>query len=251
MKKKIKGICRICKEEKELSFEHIPPRSSFNKGRWQSIPSSKYYQNLENFLKEDFKYKGKIKQGGIGEYSLCIECNNQLGANYVNEYKKFSHIAMSIISEEKHSKVKCFQFDISDINHLYFLKQIIAIFVSANSPEFTESYPELLDFIKDKESNLLPNRYRIYMYLNNEGQIKNGKFSFTNKHGVICEFTYPPFGFVLSIDNPNRIMEVSEITNFKYYNEYIKKLEKAPIMLNKYPTYYPFPLDFRELNESM
>ncbi|WP_295840651.1 hypothetical protein [uncultured Apibacter sp.] len=57
------------------------------------------------------------------------------------------------------------------------------------------------------------------MYLMNEGQVRNGCFSVTNKHGVICESSYPPFGFVLNIDNSNPILELSNVTNMKYYYE--------------------------------
>ena len=86
------------------------------------------------------------------------------------------------------------------------------------------------------------------MYLNNEGKNRNGHIHNTNKYGTVCDFTFRPFGFVLSIDNPDRLNQLSEITNFKYYHK-IKALDKLPIILNKYPTHYPFPLDFRSLDE--
>ena len=90
------------------------------------------------------------------------------------------------------------------------------------------------------------------MYLNNEGNNRNGHIHFTNNAGIVCDFTFPPFGFVLNIDNPQRLMQLTEITSFKHFH--ILKLTKLPpIILNKYPTYYPFPLDFRtkdQLNSS-
>jgi hypothetical protein len=244
-KKTILGICRICKERKELTFEHIPPRSAFNKSsRYFTIDSTEYYQNFEQYNNNEMKPKSKLEQGGLGEYCLCEDCNGFLGSKYVREYKKFAEIAMSIIYNNE-DDIKCYEFDISDINLLKFLKQIIAIFVCTNQPVFTDSYPELIEFIRDPNNENLVKRYRVYMYLNNVGQIRTGKLHFTNTHGAICDFAFPPFGFVLSIDNPKRIMEVSEITNFKHYNK-LKSLEKLPIILNRYPTHYPFPLDFRE-----
>lgn len=139
---------------------------------------------------------------------------------------------------------KGFQFDISGINLLKFLKQITSMFVCSNDVLFTEMYPELLAFVKDETLESLPNRYRFYMYLNNEGNNRAGMIQFINTHGAICEFTFRPFGFVLNIDNSNQIEELSEITNFKNYNYYSQDL-KLPITLNKLPTYYPFPLDYR------
>lgn len=241
---KTQGICRICKQKKELSFEHIPPKSAFNKNnRYYILSSTDFYQNFEKYNTE--KPKSKIEQGGLGEYCLCKNCNNYLGQKYVREYKKFAQIAMSIINEYNDEAIKSFQFDISDINLLKFLKQIISIFICSNDPTFTESYPELLNFIKEPELEALPENYRIYMYLNKEGITKNGKIHFTNIHGAVCEFVYPPFGFILNINNPNRVMEATEITNFKLYNKF-NKSEMKPIILNKYNLYYPFPLDFRQ-----
>jgi len=36
-KKKIHGICHICLQEGELTFEHVPPRSAFNNSRVQVV----------------------------------------------------------------------------------------------------------------------------------------------------------------------------------------------------------------------
>jgi len=248
MKKVVVGKCKLCQETKKLNFEHIPPRSAFNKEtRYYTLKQTNFLQKAKEYVFEELKPKSKKEQGGVGQYSFCEECNGFLGSKYVRTYKKFAQIAMSIIQSNDRN-IKAFEFDISDINLLKFLKQITSIFIATNSHSFTESYPELLEFVKDENQNKLPNRYRFYMYLNNEGQIRNGHIHFTNHYGTVCEFTFQPFGFVLSIDNPNRIMQLSEITSFKHYDK-IKKVEKLPIILNKYPTYYPIPLDFRTENE--
>ncbi len=246
------GKCKLCLEKKELNFEHIPPRSAFNKDtKYYILDQTEYYQKAKEYTFDNLKPKSRKEQGGLGQHSFCFDCNNFLGSNYVRTYKKFAEIAMSII-QSNDKNVKAFQFDISDIHLLKFLKQITAIFIASNNHSFTEIYPELLEFVRNENSKELSERFRFYMYLNNEGQNRNGHIHFTNLFGTVCEFTFRPFGFVLSIDNPKRIMELSEITNFKHYDK-VKKLDKLPIILNKYPTYYPFPLDYRtekELNGS-
>ncbi len=246
------GKCKLCLETKELNFEHIPPRSAFNKDtKYYVIDQTEYYQKAKEYTFGNIKPKSRKEQGGMGEFSFCFDCNGFLGSNYVRTYKKFAQIAMSII-QSNDKNIKAFQFDISDINLLKFLKQITAIFIASNHHTFTESYPELLEFVRNKNTSELSERFRFYMYLNNEGKNRNGQIHFTNLYGTVCEFTFRPFGFVLSIDNPKRIMELSEITNFKHYDK-ANKLDKLPIVLNKYPTYYPFPLDYRteiELNSS-
>jgi len=242
------GKCKLCLETKELNFEHIPPRSAFNKEtKYYIVDQTEYYQKAKEYTFDNLKPKSRKEQGGIGKFSFCFGCNGFLGENYVRTYKKFAQIAMSII-QSNDKNARAFEFDISDINLLKFLKQITAIFIASNKHSFAESYPELLEFVKDKRTAELSERFRFYMYLNDEGQNRDGHIHFTNHYGIVCEFTFSPFGFVLSIDNPNRIMPLTEITNFKHY-EKIKMLEKLPIILNKYPTYYPFPLDFRTKQE--
>jgi hypothetical protein len=242
------GKCKLCLETTELNFEHIPPRSAFNKNtKYYILDQTEYYQKAKEYTFENVKPKSRKEQGGIGQFSFCFDCNGFLGSTYVRTYKKFAHIAMNII-QSNDKNAKAFEFDISDINLLKFLKQITAIFIASNKHSFTESYPELLDFVKNQKATHLSERFRFYMYLNNEGRNRNGHIHFTNLFGTVCEFTYPPFGFVLSIDNPKRIMKLSEITNFKHFVK-MKMLDKLPIILNKYPTYYPFPMDYRTKQE--
>lgn len=249
MKRKTKiGKCKLCLEDKELNFEHIPPRSAFNKEtRYYSLNGAKYFQNWRDYVINKKKPGTQKQQGGMGDFSFCFECNNFLGSNYVRTYKEFAHIAMAII-QDAGEEAKALKFNISDINTLKFLKQIVAIFIASNKHSFTESYSELLEFVTSEGAFKLNDRFRFYMYLNNKGINRSGEMMFTNTVGILCEFSYPPFGFVLNIDNPNRIMELSEITNFKYYKG-DKPDDDLFITLNKYPTYSPFPLDYRSLEE--
>jgi hypothetical protein len=249
MRKRTKfGKCKLCLESKELNFEHIPPRSAFNKEtKYYILDQTEYYKKAKEYTFEKLKPKSRKEQGGVGEYSFCIDCNGYLGSKYVRTYKKFAEIAMYVIqSQEKNAKA--FQFDISSINLLNFLKQITAIFIASNQLIFTELYPELLEFVRNENLKELPEKFRFYMYLNNEGQIRNGNLQTIRLYGQICEFTFSPFGFVLNIDNPNQLMKLTEITSFKKY-EKNKKLKNPLIILNKYPTYYPYPLDYRTEKE--
>lgn len=242
------GKCKLCLETKELNFEHIPPRSAFNKEtKYYIIDQTEFYKKAKEYTFENLKPKSKKEQGGIGAYSFCSDCNGFLGSKYVRTYKEFAKIAMNIILSND-ANAKAYKFDISDINLLKFLKQIVSIFIASNSNLFIESYPELLEFVKNEKIAELDEKYRFYMYLNNEGQNRNGHIHFTNQFGAVCDFTFPPFGFVLNIDNPNRILQLTEVTSFKHF-EKLKSVKKIPIILNKYPTFYPFPLDFRTKEE--
>ena len=242
---KIIGICRLCKKNKELSFEHFPPSSAFNKTtKYFSIPHDEFYANsgAESLL--NFIPKGKKIQGGLGDYCLCEECNNFLGTTYVREYKKWALMGMHLINRDE---FKSCSVEISEINYLKIIKQIISIFICNNLPSFTDSYSDLIDFVKDENSKILSPRYRIYIYLNNEGQLRNGNIYYTNLYGIVCEFTFRPFGYVLSIDNNSTFEMLTELTELKNILNY----EKTGIQMffNKYPTYLPFPLDYRTKKE--
>ncbi len=236
------GICRICKKEKQLTFEHIPPRVAFNKHtRYYSIPMKDYLKN-ENPL--EINIKGKVQQGGHGYYSLCGECNSFLNENYVRSYAKWANIGMSLLLEYKFDFI---HFYAEQQNPKRVLKQIISMFISMNDTWFTEQYPELLEFVRFPENNNFPDKYRLYCYLNNEGQIRMSKWNFTNTHGIICESTFRPFGYVLNIGNNATIDKLTDISIFKDFSD--KRNHIIELGLYRYPTYLPIPLDFRSKKE--
>jgi hypothetical protein len=247
MKVTQRGICKLCKLDKELTYEHIPPQSAFNKNtKFYRIQSTEYFQKAKEYLSGDLKPKTRKEQGGVGDYCLCRDCNGYLGSKYVRDYKKLAEISYSII--KLYPNAKCYEYEISEINLLKFIKQIISIFICCNDINFTDDYPGLIEFVVDEKSNNLPERYQLYMYLNDKGNLRSGNLNYLSEYGAICEFTFMPFGFVLNIDNPNQIMELSKITNFKNFNPSLKSTEKL-ISLNKYPTIYPFPLDYRSIEQ--
>jgi hypothetical protein len=189
---KVKGICKICKQDKMLNYEHFPPRSAFNKEtRFFSIPQNDYFDNFIEYIKGK-RPKAKLKQGGLGDYCLCEDCNNFLGLKYVNDYVNFAKICYAIINSTDNFKAVEFTVKKEEVNLKNLLKQITSIFICNNDFWFSEAYPELLEFVTNEEYIDLPDKYRFYMYLNDEGQIKNGNWTFDNINGALCEFTFPP-----------------------------------------------------------
>jgi hypothetical protein len=236
------GICRICKQYKELSFEHIPPKVAFNKNtKYYLIPNTEILTS-KNFL--EYKPSGKIKQGGIGCYCLCQECNSFLGRTYVPEFSALVNIGKDIVNKYKMNFI---HFTAYKQFPLKILKQIISMFVCLNEPWYTEEYPELLNFIKNPNENILPEKYRVYIYLNNEGQIRNWGWTMSNIDGIFGELTFPPFGYILQINNEKPIRKLTEITNFKSYA--LNEQKDIEFTLFKHPTYSPIPLDFRTIKE--
>lgn len=80
------GTCRLCGKEGELTFEHIPPRSAYNRDRVQ-------LQTPEVVDGEGIvAVPGRYQQRGAGGCYLCGDCNNFLGREYVPDYMRFARI---------------------------------------------------------------------------------------------------------------------------------------------------------------
>lgn len=98
------GNCRICGENKKLTFEHVPPETTFNNYAVHILTGEQVIKQVAdpNILPWDFSDdKGKIQQRGRGGYYLCADCNSKTRQWYVLEYSKFVHIVHSALQEVK------------------------------------------------------------------------------------------------------------------------------------------------------
>jgi hypothetical protein len=235
--------CRLCGTSDDISFEHVPPKSCFNSTtRYTKVPFLEYIQR-KDLLKSVSKLK--IEQGGVGFHSLCRSCNTKLGLNYVRAYHEFVRCLGYIISRNESNY---FQVEIRDLQPLAILKQVISMFLTVNDYKFSQTFKELTDFVNEPNSNSLPDRYRIFCYLNSEGAMRHfplcAKGNFNSKNSIICsEITFPPAGFVLTIDCAEEIGGLTEITHFK--EAAIKLKNDVEISIYKLPTISPIILDYR------
>jgi len=122
------------------------------------------------------------------------------------------------------------------------------MFVAMNDEWYLEEYPELSVFIKNSSSDILPDKYRIFTYLNNEGQYRYSKHTTisTPELGIVncTQLTFPPFGYVLTMNFNHDITSFVNITNFK--NSIPEEKVDLKMGLYKLPTYLQFsPLDYR------
>jgi hypothetical protein len=237
-------ICRLCGQMKEMTFEHVPPRITFNKTtRYKIIPFLEHLQNEDPF---SIPTKGKLHQGGVGYYSLCRDCNSYLGQEFVPAFNSYSN---SFIELAKRTASNFFEIEMHDFEALKVLKQTIAMFLAMNPVEFSKHNRELSNFLLDKESNYLPDKYRIFIYLNTEGQLRNlplmvtGNFE-TGLSIAAIEIAFPPLGHVLTINFNGTLPFHHEITQFKNNGTGEKRSEIFRVF--RLPTYLPFLLDYRE-----
>ncbi|MEQ8476053.1 hypothetical protein [Fulvivirga sp.] len=129
------------------------------------------------------------------------------------------------------------------------------MFFSLKYEGFNKEYPELVKFILNKDARYLPDHIKVYCYFNLEGALRNnsnsiiGDFS-SGKMKVmnIGELTFPPLGFVLSIDSEKpdkRLTDISHFANYRY-NDWTDFYQKLTVL----PTHLPYlPGDYRTKEE--
>lgn len=161
MTKKKVGHCSICGEFGQLSFEHVPPRSAFNKA------------SVVEYLLDDAIYKtgakGKTKQKGIGYYTLCEKCNNNTGSWYGNEYARWTRTAFEIMRQWQQKDVNQGTVTLFEVYPLRFIKQVVTCFFSVigyyGQAKFAQRNPGLVSFVLDKEEQTLPAGSSFFMNL--------------------------------------------------------------------------------------
>jgi len=122
------------------------------------------------------------------------------------------------------------------------------MFIAMNDEWYLSEYPELAEFVKDPKSTFLPDKYRVFLYLNNEGKYRYAKHT-TSSHpglGILnsTELAFPPFGYVLTFNFNHDINKFVNITSFKEFS--YDNVVDLQLGLYKLPTYLPFPpLDYR------
>jgi len=142
------------------------------------------------------------------------------------------------------------------LNHLFplaILKEIVAMFLSVNGPGFAERNQELVRFVLNRGRKYLPPRYRFFAYYNGTGGLRYINFAglintSTGNTIGLSEITYPPLGYVLTVDSPPPDKRLMEITHFaRYgYNEFKVMELRMPVL----PVHVSFvPGDYRSAKE--
>ncbi|MFH1523421.1 MAG: hypothetical protein ABIF04_00480 [Chloroflexota bacterium] len=231
-KKDVWGRCSICEKQGKLSFEHVPNQAAYNQ-------SAVIEYSWENVLVKKENFKGKIIQGGIGEYTLCESCNNDTGHWYGGEYTRWAKSCFAFLMTHKSS--------LSDLNEatiklhnvypLRFLKQVVVMFFSV-TPGLARTYPKLQKYVLDKQETQLPEGCRFYLnfYFGTRPILKRwplaGKISVRVEgnqiipisSSIISEMAHPPFAIIMAEDNG--FLGAGEITSFTRcgYNQMVKEV---------------------------
>ncbi len=249
------GKCHLCGEREKLSFEHVPPRGAFNKS------TIKIYGGNEIIGRDGHKFpwdfsdlRGKQSQRGFGQYTLCEACNSFTGAKYGAAYIEFIYQGWNILVNNLGRKNISANF--TNIYPLRVLKQLISMFFSINSPNFTISNSNLSKFVLSPSNKGLNNRdYALYIYFL-AGNISkyiglSGVLKIGGRNRYISEMANMPFGFVLEIDPVKGIKEKYNLCDILGFANCYNYDECTDIKLN-----IPFldsntiyPIDYRTREE--
>ena len=120
------GICRLCKQEKKLTFEHIPPKSVFNNSPVYRYDGNEVLNNPDSFEKRVCFTK---MRRGSGKFCLCKDCNSFTGGKYNKTYELVAKEIGNRVLENTGEQTTGFNLLSSDIAWGSFFRQAMVMFV--------------------------------------------------------------------------------------------------------------------------
>ena len=251
------GKCHLCGKNGKLTFEHIPPEKANNSNRAHAILGDTLMQHMAS-TRNPWDLSGlryKNMQKGMGDYTLCENCNNKTGSWYADDYINFVNTIRYVLTNKINiDKVEAIKIELKEMYPLRIFKQILCMFVSTLHPGFLDEYPDLREFIINKDSrNFNSKKYRISMYILKEprcGWSGLNVMMYDNyKIKTVAYMDLYPVGYLLEI-NPteDKFKYVSDIssmgTDFTYNDKGI-----LGIVLNILERNTLYPCDFRNKEE--
>ncbi len=249
-KQKSYGICRICGESKELTFEHVPPETVFNKGAVRNVDLDAVMKETvkKNKLPWEVNYRNaKIQQRGRGGFYLCSNCNSCTGQWYVPGYSRFVHAIQGAMGQVGEQKYESLGLTIKNIKPLQIFKQVMTMFCDINSGLMGDD--SLKGYLLDKANRSFKrDRYHLYAHIH-AGALErmNGIMVQATNYGIITlsEISTYPLGFTLYIDKPRNYkpegVEITAFSEWDYEDEtdvkiIIPKLECNTVFSGDYRT---------------
>lgn len=253
------GRCRLCGKEKELTFEHVPPRAVFNKSPLRCYDGLKVLDNPEDF--KNRKLKSSKFNRGSGGYYLCKYCNSFLGSEYNETYSYIANCIAYEIDKSLITHTTGIEFLSINLEWGRFFRQVMSMFVDisddcSNDDKLREYIlnPNSADFDREK--------YMLLFYAVNDCRTQHkkiiGKAEIETLQIKFAEITAFPIGFLLLIDENRHIQDKTisinfsiigaDITNFcsldcnrKYQIDFVIPLHNmndAESILNNFENFY-------------
>ena len=201
------GNCKLCGEYRHLTFEHVPPKSSFNNTRVHVVKGNDALQSMTDG-RAPWDLSGihyRNQQKGKGGYYLCEDCNNKTGSWYANEYVRFIQSIWNKICSEDLSQTNVIEFNFDGFYPLKLFKEMMVMFCDINY--FDDS--NLRNYLLSQASvSFDDSKYKVFLYLVSKDSLEknNGVQVICNiEKGTIIqvsEIISYPIGMSLYIDKP-------------------------------------------------
>jgi hypothetical protein len=201
------GTCRLCRKgDTTLTFEHVPPRSAFNR-----TLSREYTYDAWQLALSRGRARYEQFQRGSGGYYLCDPCNRFLGQRYVREFRNWAYAAATLLMEDtslrsasaKGEPTSPVDLVVRGSRPLLFVKQILSMFIALTPSSLeTPDHNILRQFVLEPHASCFFNHIRVEIRLNGYPHPCVGLDSYQHglEPGVICrvdEIAHPPFTYRL------------------------------------------------------
>ena len=223
------GRCALCGEEKEMTFEHIPPKRCFNSHPVKPVSGDVLVNAMTSSKHKPWETKGlkyENMQRGFGRWTLCADCNSKTGTWYGEEYAKFTHSIHVLLKEQNLETNSWIEFEIFDAYPLRFMKQMISMICSINRElYFDERIRNLANFVIDKDAvGLDKQEYKIFMYLIQNSLVKQCPMTWlikgiTNNEKPIIDVVTELFAYPIGV-----VVCFSPRDDFEHFGVDITKL---------------------------
>jgi hypothetical protein len=187
------GICHLCGQHKELTFEHIPPRRAFNEHQ-------RLFRTAQDHL-SGWEHGTKYLRG-VGNYSLCKRCNNITGAWYGEAFVGWAKQGFEYFDKVKGEKALSLPYYIRPLN----VPKQVMVMALALAPEApAQKNFEPRRSVLRKRERYLPADLRAFVYncMNGEVRFASGMAILDTNGGgsdfVLGEVAMPPFGYCVTV----------------------------------------------------
>jgi hypothetical protein len=200
------GVCALCSELRELTFEHIPPRRAFNAS--SAVAHTLYGLHLGSRYHKSPRLQKSPR--GLGVRSLCERCNGTTAAWYGDVFAEWTIQCMRYAEKIDGGNAVFLTFDLYPLR---VLKQIATMLIAISDVTAAGNRIDgLRSFTLSPQSMALPREFQIRTYLNPlDPKRRPNKLLTQNRLSGSCgvldirsgtslfvlgEVAFPPMGYV-------------------------------------------------------
>jgi hypothetical protein len=203
-------VCRLCGLTKALTFEHVPPRAAFNK-----FP--RFYPPAQEVLARETQgtpLSGNVtlEPRGAGAYTLCADCNGRC-SRYAQHFIEWAIAWSEAMDAQSTGNLVTLS---RRIRRGRIMKQILAMFLSANPPDFGRINSEVRRYVKNAEETGLPPKLRIFAGLTRTLDARQagitGFIGGDGRRATFSEIAFAPFVFMMTVSSTPPDERLVEIT---------------------------------------